>query len=264
MNSEEIICKWDADLYDQEETQTEDIEFMLPIIGTARQDILEACCGSGRILVPLTKAGHHVTGFDGNEFMLAKIEEKSKGIQNLQWYHGDAITDEWGRDFDVVVLAGNILINIITEMNYKEAQELFIQKAYDSLKPGGHIYLDFNLIAHPELLFGKSKDRIIFEGTDCDGNYGTITIVEEDFNNSTQICTSIYRTELKTKEGQLITQNYTKTKHIPTLENVETWLKETGFNISNEYGDYQGNRISESTCRAIMWAEKRRMNYEIC
>jgi SAM-dependent methyltransferase len=236
---------------------------MLELIGTDKKNILEVCCGSGRILAPLAKAGHQVTGFDANEFMMAKIEEKVQELTNIKWYKTDAVTDDWGKNYEFVVLAGNIMINIETDMDYKEAQELFIQKAYDSLKHGGSVYLDFELFLHPDTVFGNTENRVIFEGTDKDGNFGTIKILNSDYNRQTQICKTNMSIELQTAKGEMISRSYTKVKHIPTLENVTKWLDDTGFSIKDIYGDYQKNEISKFTHRAIIVAQKGGLRYEV-
>ena len=56
-NEKPIISKWVADMYDQKVTETNDVEFLLSVVGQTPKRILEVCCGSGRILVPLAKAG---------------------------------------------------------------------------------------------------------------------------------------------------------------------------------------------------------------
>ena len=78
-----IISKWNADMYDLNERDTEDVEFALSIIGTTSKNILEIACGSGRFLVPMAKAGHIVTGLDFDEYMLNKIRAKSDGMETL-------------------------------------------------------------------------------------------------------------------------------------------------------------------------------------
>lgn len=256
MNENNIIKSWFADLYDQFETQTDDVEFLLSIIGEKPMNILEACCGSGRILVPLAKAGHKVTGFDMDEFMLSKISDKAKGLSNLRFYKSDAVSSDWGSNFDIIVLAGNILINIVSNMEYKEAQKLFIRKAADSLKIGGHIYLDFNLLFKPEQFFGQKRERVYFEGTDRNGVYGKYIGLGGTFDTATQICCGQNRTELTTRDGEKIVVERKSIKHIPTLDDVYVWLDEAGFAVEREYGDYNGNPISENTHRAIIYARK--------
>jgi len=51
-------------------------------------------------------------------------------------------------------------------------------------------------------------------------------------------------------------QENAEIKHIPTLLQVHEWLDKAGFKIVSEYGDYNGNQISETTHKAIIWAKK--------
>ncbi len=55
---------WEAYIYEQQENQTDDLDFILSIVGNTSLNIFEVGCGGGRILVPLAKAGHTVTGID--------------------------------------------------------------------------------------------------------------------------------------------------------------------------------------------------------
>jgi SAM-dependent methyltransferase len=251
-----IIDKWCADLYDKEETETDDVEFLLSVIGEDPQNILEAACGSGRILVPIAKAGHTAVGFDMDESMLERIPEKAKGLNNISYSKADAIDGDWGSGFDTVVLAGNVLINIVSAIGNKEAQRLFIKRAYDCLKPNGHIYIDFNCFSYPEKFFGFPGERVVFEGIDSSGNYGKQTLSDNKYDIQTEMATFKRRTEITTKNGEKVSRESSGIKHIPTLQQVHEWLDEVGFKIVNEYGDYKGNPISESTYRAIIWAEK--------
>lgn len=66
---QEIYDKWFADLYELEETETEDVLLLLSLLGSKPLKVLEPACGSGRILVPLAKAGHQ-----------AAVNTKSSGL----------------------------------------------------------------------------------------------------------------------------------------------------------------------------------------
>jgi SAM-dependent methyltransferase len=133
-----ITKHWYASSYEQFENQTNDVEFFLKVLreqtdGTP-QNILEAACGGGRISVPLAQAGHKVTGFDSDGFMLLRCYRRMKDIPNITCYQADAINADWGTGYDVVVMAGNILINIETELDYVEAQQVFICKSTTGYK----------------------------------------------------------------------------------------------------------------------------------
>lgn len=256
MNINKVRSHWYAYIYDKQENQTNDVELMLKILGDKPKNILEVCCGGGRILVPLAETGHNVTGFDMDEDMLSQIKRKIIGLSNMKYYKADAINSDWGSDYDVVVLAGNIIINIETEMDYREAQKLFIKKAADALKIGGYIYLDFDLHSQPEKIFNFTIERVHFDGTDDDGIYGRYIGCPGSYDSKTQMTSGKSRTELTLPNGEEYTFEKKSEKHIPTLQNIHDWLKGSEFLIEQEYGDYEKNSISETTHRAIIYAKK--------
>jgi SAM-dependent methyltransferase len=259
-NENPIISKWVTEMYEQTETETDDVDFLLSLIGKNPKRILEVCCGSGRILVPLAKAGHMVSGLDADEFMLAKIPAKVKGLENIQWRKADAVHDNWGTGFDVVVLAGNILYNIVSDMDYAKAQELFIQKAASALVPGGCVYIEYQPGGHslirPENVNSGSGDCIIWDGIDNDGNRGRMTLFAGKYDAETQIDSFVRSFELTLKNGEMIKQDIPCQKHFATLDQIRGWLSSTGFSIKQEYGDYHRNPIGDNTHRAIIYARK--------
>lgn len=256
MDMNKIKSHWYAYIYDQQENQTYDVELMLQILGDKPKNILEVCCGGGRILVPLAKAGHNVVGFDRDEDMMSQMQKKITGLTNIRFYKANAIGSDWGRDYDVVVLAGNIMINIETDMDYQEAQALFIQKAADALKTGGYIYLDFDLHAHPEEIFNSTSERVHFDGTDDTGVYGRYIGCPGSYDIETQMTSGKSRTELRLPNGETYTFEKKSAKHIPTLQNVHDWLESSGFAIEQEYGGHNKGPIGETTHRAIIYAKK--------
>lgn len=126
-NEKDIISKWNSEMYDCNETDTNDVEFALSVIGVESKRILEIACGSGRFLVPMANAGHNVTGLDFDEHMLNRIATKTASTQNIHWHKSDVINDEWETGFDVVLLVANFLSNIVSDMDYEQAQELMIK-----------------------------------------------------------------------------------------------------------------------------------------
>ncbi|MGE5613103.1 MAG: class I SAM-dependent methyltransferase [Bacillota bacterium] len=251
-----IISKWIADMYDHNETGTDDVEFLLSVIGQAPKRVLEIGCGSGRILVPMAIAGHIVTGLDFDEFMLNKLLQKAKGMNNIIWRKADVIQDAWGNGFDVVVIAGNFLFNIVSEMEYKEAQRLLVQKAADALISGGRVYIDCGYTMYPEKWFSDSGENMIWEGTDDEGNTGRMVLLESSYDKDSRIYRFTRRFELVLADGNVINQDIPCLKHFASLEQIHEWLDSAGFVIENEYGDYKRNPIGENTNRAIIWAKK--------
>jgi len=66
-----------AELYDQTETYTDDVELIRRLIGDSGPlNILECFSGTGRILIPLAQDGHRVTGIEIAPAMNARAVEK--------------------------------------------------------------------------------------------------------------------------------------------------------------------------------------------
>ena len=264
MNRDFIAKHWYACIYEQFENQTDDVEFLLNILHKhtdgSPQKILEVACGGGRICIPLAQAGHIVTGFDADEHMLLRCYRRMKGMSNITCYSADALTSDWGSDFDVVVLAGNVLINIETDMDYAQAQQTFIHKAAMALKHGGHLFLDFDLLYDPARFFNSLRESSYFNGTDDMGTSGRIVSYGSVYDPVTRICAGASHWELKTNNGESFVISEQWYKHIPSQAQVYGWLSEAGLTIERSYKNYSDEPIpepiDESTHRATIWARK--------
>lgn len=256
-NEKDIISKWNSEMYDYNETETQDVEFALSLIGAAPKRILEIACGSGRFLVPMANAGHDVTGLDFDEHMLNRISSKIENTPKLRWYKSDVINDAWETGFGIVLLAANFLSNIVSDKDYEYAQKLMIQKSADALVPGGHVLIDYAYTFHPEKWFDNPAPNLIWQGTDRDGNFGKMILLNNTYDAKTRIATCTRRFELALADGSTLVEEIPTKKHFASLEQVHEWLNSSGFIIEGEWGDYQRNPISETTNRAIIWAKKR-------
>lgn len=256
-NEKDIISKWNAEMYDRTETDMQDVEFALSVIGMKAQRILEIACGSGRFLVPLANAGHYVTGLDFDEYMLKRISSKTSSTKNIHWRKSDVINDAWGNHFDIVLLAANFLSNIVSDMDYEQAQKLMIKKSADALISGGHVLIDYAYTYHPEKWFRIPGTHIVWQGTDSNGNFGKMMLLNSTYDKETNMAKCIRRFEMTLEDGSSLIEDIPTEKHFATLEQVRGWLNHFGFVIDNEWGDYLGNPISENTNRAIIWAKKK-------
>lgn len=71
------------------------------------ESVLDAGCGTGRVGIELAARGIDVVGVDLDAAMLAEARTKAP---SLSWIDGSIETVSLGREFDVVVLAGNVMI----------------------------------------------------------------------------------------------------------------------------------------------------------
>ena len=68
--------------------------------------VLDAGCGTGRVAIKLAELGYRCTGIDLDESMLA---EARRTAPELEWLIGDLAELAGGRQFDLVVAAGNVI-----------------------------------------------------------------------------------------------------------------------------------------------------------
>jgi SAM-dependent methyltransferase len=69
--------------------------------------VLDAGCGTGRVAIELDRRGVEVVGADRDPSMLATARRLDP---HVSWVTADLATLELGRTFDVVVMAGNVLL----------------------------------------------------------------------------------------------------------------------------------------------------------
>ncbi len=131
--------------------------------------ILELGCGTGRVLIPLARDGHHVTGLDLSAAMLAAAQAKVNAT-----HLNDRATLVQGdmRDFDLPTRFALAFIPINTFMHcYDTGQQLACLRCIRRhLQPGGQLVID---LFHPDpqaLL--ESDGRLISESTVLDPKTG--------------------------------------------------------------------------------------------
>ncbi len=101
--------------------------------------VLDAGCGTGRVAIELNRRGHAVVGVDVDAAMLEAARAKAP---DLVWVQGD-LTDpglDLGQTFDVVVMAGNVLIFVPPGTEGR-----VIRNAARWLRPGGLLVTGYSL-----------------------------------------------------------------------------------------------------------------------
>lgn len=121
----------------------------LRIRGSGPASVLDAGCGTGRVAVELDRRGIAVVGVDLDPSMLAAARDKSP---HLTWVTADLATLDLRRSFDVVVLAGNVMIFLTPG---SEASVVAAMARH--LRPGGALVAGFQL--QPGRLSPADYDR---------------------------------------------------------------------------------------------------------
>ena len=99
-------------LYDKMNTFLDDLPFYTKWCRQASGEVLELCCGTGRLTIPLRQAGVPVTGLDFTPSMLERAQEKARqaGI-DVDLVAGDMRNFDLGRTFGLIFIPFNSLQN---------------------------------------------------------------------------------------------------------------------------------------------------------
>jgi SAM-dependent methyltransferase len=105
----------------------------------ARQPVLDAGCGTGRVAIELARRGFDVVGVDLDATMLELARRKAP---DLEWVLADLAHLDLGRKFAVVAMAGNIMIFV-----RPEDRDRVVAAVARHLDPGGLLVAGFTLEA---------------------------------------------------------------------------------------------------------------------
>jgi SAM-dependent methyltransferase len=102
-----------------------------------RTSVLDAGCGTGRVAIELARREMDVVGVDVDASMLERARAKDPA---LTWVHADLAGVDLGRTFDVVVMAGNVMIFLAPGTEAKVVANLARH-----LAPAGALVAGFSL-----------------------------------------------------------------------------------------------------------------------
>jgi SAM-dependent methyltransferase len=105
------------------------------MFGPAR--VLDAGCGTGRVASELANRGVDVVGVDVSADMIAVARDRRP---DLDWRVGDLVDMRLAKEFDVVVMAGNVMIFVAPG-----TEAAVVANVARHLAPGGLLVAGFQL-----------------------------------------------------------------------------------------------------------------------
>lgn len=156
-----------APCYDQDYAgirQGADIAFYRRMAETWGGPVLEMGCGTGRVLLPLARAGISVHGMDSSAAMLEQLRrldaEPAEVRERVRVTHGDIRRTDAGRRFPLAIAPGNVLHSFLERCD----QRAWLWNAHRHLASGGSLCFDVfqpdyhRITAAPEWV--QDADRI--------------------------------------------------------------------------------------------------------
>jgi len=235
---------YDANIYDGMNTNLADLQFYkrwLPKKKDAR--ILELCCGTGRLTLPIAKDGYDISGVDNTSSMLeqAKVKASEAGLE-VEFIEADIRTLELPEKYDLIFIPFNSIHHL-----YKN-EDLF--KAFNvvknHLKEGGLFLLDcFN----PNIQFiveGEKEQKEIAEYTTNDGREVLIKQTMR-YENKTQINRIEWHYFINGEFNSI--QNLDMRLFFP--QELDSYLERNGFNIIHKFGGFEEEAFHDNSEKQI-------------
>jgi SAM-dependent methyltransferase len=158
---------------------TEDVEFYVEEARAAGGPVVELACGTGRIAVPMAKAGVRVIGVDASAGMLevARGYARSEGVEELlDLRQGDMREPPVEERVPLVLIPFRSLLHMTTETDRLRA----LAAANELLLPGGRLVFDVFAPSAEDVgdTHGRWLEREpgIFERADWDEDERTLTL----------------------------------------------------------------------------------------
>jgi len=158
---------YDANIYDGMNTSIVDLQFYkrwLPKNKDAR--ILELCCGTGRLTIPIAKEGYSISGVDYTSSMLeqATVKASEEGLV-IEFIEADIRTLDLQKKYDLIFIPFNSIHHLYTN------EDLFMvfNVVKKHLKEGGLFLFD---CYNPNIQFiveGEKEEKEIAAYTTSDG-----------------------------------------------------------------------------------------------
>jgi SAM-dependent methyltransferase len=237
-----------ADLYDLEYSHDYDLPFWLSLAEREGGPIVEWGAGTGRLAIPLAKAGFEVTGVELSERMV-EVGRKKGGT--VEWVLGDMRSAKLGRRYALAVCGFNSLLCLL---NVDDALA-FLRNACAHLESGGLLGIEVSAFSPEELAEepGGPELRHDFTRELPDGRLDRFSVSRYDAVS--QLLTMRLFYELYDASGQLTEQRaHDLTIRVTNRSELESMLRLAGFEVEAVCGGFEGESFTSGSDHLIVLA----------
>ena len=214
-----------ADFYDRLHNYTSDAEGFAALLKSCGKDVLELGSGTGRIAIPLAKAGYNVTGIEYEADMIALMEQKEYPRENLRAIRADARNFSLGQQFDAVLLSCNF-VNLFTDA--KDLADV-LACCRKHLKPEGRVIIDCSVPDTEYMVRSNGEEEVLTFPTESGSEIRDYFLPRYDLLN--QVEEDTIRLE-EWKDGKLLREARTEEKltwYYP--REIRSLIREAGLRI---------------------------------
>ncbi len=252
----------DAEQYDHEyRRRKDDVAFYLEVAKkyARKSPMLELGCGSGRLTLPLLRAGHHVVGVDAAPAMVKRLRERADGLPHdagsrAQLHVADFRTLGGARSalgaarYDLVVCPFNAFQHLYDQRDV----ERFLRGVRDRLRPGGLFVFD---LMNPDLRW-LSRDSTKRWGRTRykDPRTGHAMVYSHQLVYDAPLQIAFMTIYYDRADGKRHGSRRTLLTHRHFFpRELEALLLYNGFRIERRDGDFTGGSLQADSEQQVLW-----------
>lgn len=238
-----------------------DVEFFLGLAkeaAAAGYPVLELATGTGRVAIPIARAGVRVVDLDASKEMLAQAAEKSSDVDNVRWAQGDMQAFDLPEQFGLAFIPYRSFQHLLAVKD----QIACLECIHRHLVPGGRNALD---VFNPDIvIIGQwlgAKRGGLQRRRDDYISPKTERVVKawetRDYHPAEQEVESTFIDEELDDEGVVVSRVYRglRLRYVFRYE-MEHLLARTGFEIEDLFGDCYGAPFTDTSPELVFVARK--------
>jgi SAM-dependent methyltransferase len=240
-----------AEIYDEDmglNPAGADVEFYVSACRGAQAPVLELGCGTGRVTLPLVRAGLHVVGIDTSPAMLRVLARKAAGLTpeergRLRWHELDMRRATFDVRFSFILCPFSAFTALTAEADQRSVLEMV--RAH--LAPGGRFLLD---VFVPDPRLRELPDDHVFHDYRRQRPDGTTLertkVIAKDVAPRVNLLTRRYRV-LDAAGAELDAFTTTERVRYFSPDELTGLLGRAGFEVEEVQGDFSGGPVGPST-----------------
>ena len=242
-----------ADIYDPvHSNRTADILFYVDLAKSTGGSVLELACGTGRVAIPIARAGVDIVGMDLSPAMLRTARRNLKAAGELPGTltlkRGDMRDFRLGQRFSLVTIPFNTFLLLLSVAEQRQA----LESIHRHLEPGGRLALD---IFVPNLERLVREDASLYhQGDVTDPASGRRFVLwdQTTYDNHHQMLHARIIIEELDQRGRVIQKLHRiwQMRYVYRYE-MQHLLEVCGFQVEELYGDFQEGEFDTDSTQMV-------------
>ncbi len=237
---------WEFDLICT--NQRKDVNLWLKLAERFGDPILELCCGSGRITIPLLRKGFTITTVDNSTQMLQILQKKAGN--KVETILSDMTSFQLKKKFKFAFISYSSFQQLLTQKEQLQC----LQRINEHLEDGGVLAIDINptICDKPDIL--KKTHHYTAEFSPGDSTVTMYTSHRIDRKNQVKHWEDTYL-EIDKIGNERTFVNHISLKEC-SIDAMKKILSKCGFEIEKIYGDFVLGPVKEDSSNLICVARK--------